>query len=85
MKHTPGPWKQRYSPLLGAIAVVADIGGEDALVAEMAKRGDATANAKLMAASPDMLDALEGLDALPRHDIGCEHSKAVRAAIEAAT
>lgn len=64
-QHTPGPWKIQPWPT-GRVEIVS--GTDDAPMAEV--WGDdsdpncwpITANAKLMAAAPDLLEALDGLN-----------------------
>lgn len=54
-KHTPGPWA-RYGSIIRSIAC------NDRKLADVRVIDDeGQANARLMASSPDLLDALEGL------------------------
>lgn len=59
-KHTPGPWTTEEGPENG-IAIIAD----NVVLATMpewpAKQAEQTANALLIAAAPDLLDALRWL------------------------
>ena len=57
-KHTPGPWKQGYAPGMGGMpAIIAD--ANNTVLAEMFS--DNPANAKLIAAAPEMLEALKNI------------------------
>ena len=79
-RHTPGPWKLRN----GCTAIVAtlrvtDTQSNDYIIAELVGRIPGTtievdyrANASLMAAAPDLLDALKGIMA------GFDHEDCVR-------
>ena len=55
MTHTPGPWAVN-SPC--SDEVVADLGGADLIVARSIRTA---ANAALIAAAPDLLEALRGI------------------------
>lgn len=66
--HTPGPWTTRPAKYCGDIAIVAI--GEDAMLAECFEdirtatehnRAECEANARLIAATPDLLEALEAM------------------------
>ncbi|OWI73472.1 hypothetical protein [Pseudomonas aeruginosa] len=86
-KHTPGPWEiERYSEgliqIVGNIRAVSDHEEHVTTVVEAVTRGD-EANAKLIVAAPDLLDALVAL-------VECEQTtpelwEAARAAIAKAT
>ncbi|OKS29626.1 hypothetical protein [Pseudomonas aeruginosa] len=63
--HTPGPWEiERYSDgliqIVGNIRAVSDHEEHVTTVVEAVTRGD-EANAKLIAASPDLLEALQAV------------------------
>ncbi|EMM9101958.1 TPA: hypothetical protein L3597_006269 [Pseudomonas aeruginosa] len=85
--HTPGPWEiERYSDgliqIVGNIRAVSDHEEHVTTVVEAVTRGD-EANAKLIVAAPDLLDALVAL-------VECEQTtpelwEAARAAIAKAT
>jgi len=57
-KHTPGPWEVRYNTVIECW----DIGkaGEERLAGKLASVLSSEADARLIAAAPDMLDALRG-------------------------
>ncbi len=62
-KHTPGPWEiERYSDgliqIVGNVRAVSEHEDHVTTVVEAVTRGD-EANAKLIVAAPDLLDALE--------------------------
>ncbi|MGG4646007.1 hypothetical protein [Pseudomonas aeruginosa] len=86
-KHTPGPWEiERYSDgliqIVGNVRAVSDHEEHVTTVVEAVTRGD-EANAKLIVAAPDLLDALVAL-------VECEQTtpelwEAARAAIAKAT
>ncbi|EPU0247581.1 hypothetical protein ACVT5C_005944 [Pseudomonas aeruginosa] len=85
--HTPGPWEiERYSDgliqIVGNIRAVSEHEEHVTTVVEAVTRGD-EANAKLIVAAPDLLDALVAL-------VECEQTtpelwEAARAAIAKAT
>ncbi|HHF0618057.1 TPA: hypothetical protein ACPH2G_004575 [Pseudomonas aeruginosa] len=85
--HTPGPWEiERYSDgliqIVGNIRAVSEHEEHVTTVVEAVTRGD-EANAKLIVAAPDLLDALVAL-------VECEQTtpelwEAARAAISKAT
>ena len=79
-KHTPGPWHvtgYHVEARAGAIATVCDAGDDDT-------EGDA--NARLIAAAPELLAALQGLVAtLEGMAVHPSHYAAARAAIATAT
>lgn len=67
-KHTPGPWEiERYSDgliqIVGDVRIVSDDEENVTTVVEAVARGD-EANARLIAAAPELLEALQNLDAL---------------------
>ncbi|HEJ1524550.1 TPA: hypothetical protein SLU70_001457 [Pseudomonas aeruginosa] len=86
-KHTPGPWEiERYSDgliqIVGNVRAVSDHEEHVTTVVEAVTRGD-EANAKLIVAAPDLLDALVAL-------VECEQTtpelwELARAAIAKAT
>lgn len=83
-KHTPGPW--RVGAVCGDVVfAVADSAG----VASCARLANAEANARLIAAAPDLLAALcflaDAADTEPGMAIYAAHLKAARAAIAKAT
>lgn len=94
MKHTPGPWFLKGSYVRAAIpgALMGD-GPKDFNIAIVYEgyEGDRAANARLVAAAPDLLAALEGLLYLlpreivslrdPRHEPLTNCLNASRAAI----
>lgn len=57
-KHTPGPWENSHGTIMAAAGKVAEAGnpGYDGFAAE--SEGEAIANARLIAAAPDLLAAL---------------------------
>ncbi|MCO2436051.1 hypothetical protein FA346_13140 [Pseudomonas aeruginosa] len=62
-KHTPGPWEiERYSDgliqIVGDVRIVSDDEENVTTVVEAVARGD-EANARLIVAAPDLLDALQ--------------------------
>lgn len=61
MRHTPGPWTpQTYTD--GRISILHSVKADSALVlADMVHTGREAADARLIAAAPDMLAALEVL------------------------
>lgn len=75
-KHTPGPWQ--VDKTYGLIMA----GNEIEIAACHAGRGaDAEANARLIAAAPEMLDALEKIESCLSPDDNDIAAKAVRHAI----
>ncbi len=66
-KHTPGPWRAKtYADFLGVFAgdaktPICDLGLAPAPDWPAAEAEETTANARLMAAAPDLLDALKNL------------------------
>ena len=61
MEHTPGPWEAREYEVLSP----RDKKGQRIIVAEALSSGDSgRANAKIMAASPNMLDTLKRITEL---------------------
>lgn len=54
-KHTPGPWA-KYGSIIRDVC-----GGEDQIANVNVTDDEGQANAKLIAAAPDLLEALEGL------------------------
>jgi hypothetical protein len=95
-KHTPGPWSHRYLTKYGFIIENEDKGQmQFGKLADIMPRGggESQANAALIAAAPDMLQALISAEAwvLLQKDIpGCSPAseamlKIIRAAIQKAT
>ena len=93
MEHTPGPWSTnlRLADERGeSVAITADngqyVGCADAVLEGQYDTTMNEANAKLMAASPDLLEALKKL--LEDHEYGAPFPETwdiARAAIEAAS
>jgi hypothetical protein len=96
-KHTPGPWKQ-YRDSQGNVRIQGNVpGGPVAFIEEMNNTGGTPqdhANARLIAAAPELLDALkrilegntmEGREEWGFRDVIQEHYKIARAAIAKAT
>lgn len=91
MKHTPGPWHagsirlNGHNPKMDGCDIGADNGANVALALHQQSDRDTpetVANAKLIAAAPELLDALKGI--LEAHHISQQASSAwdnVRAAI----
>lgn len=57
-QHTPGPWIQSKRMMICQIAILSD---EDQLATVYGETGENQANANLIAAAPDLLEALEVL------------------------
>ena len=84
-KHTPGPWKIGTPPPNGEQTVGTDQGLMVA-VATTSAGVQTKANARLIAAAPDLLEALKGLMALSDHRVDLrDAAKDARAAIAKAT
>jgi len=86
-QHTPGPWTTDGAARTGDLDVISPIGRITLIDCEFSDESEdvLTANARLIAAAPDLLAALEGLlNALPS---ATTHPaiKAARAAITKAT
>ncbi len=64
MKHTPGPWKVKsdYNVFSGGGRLVANSGGHSGSVCPEEIHEENKANAILIAAAPDLLEALENLE-----------------------
>ena len=84
-KHTPGPWK----PACGARgttcrhpAILCD-GGQVGNATWQGSEAATDANARLIAAAPDLLEALRGLLAAVQHSV-CENSGPAQDAASAA-
>lgn len=74
MEHTPGSWRPiPYSSVVGAGVAAQPNPKENSIVLAMipgADRDTANANARLMAAAPELLEALEGMvDSAKNHRI----------------
>jgi hypothetical protein len=93
-KHTPGPWNPYFDetygvlgPDKGRVAICMNLKGAHGLAGR--RHGDeVAANARLIAAAPDLLEALQGMESLAtdvrRDDPAADLAKA-RAAIAKAT
>lgn len=86
-KHTPGPWRQGggYDGIIGILAPE-DGDGASKVVCDVFERDEQQANAKLIAAAPDLLEALVAL--LAAKDLGAHEFNAIdlaEAAIAKAT
>lgn len=92
-KHTPGPWKviEGVSPIYNQlIGISASEGSHIGVVAEdrMALPSQWSANARLIAAAPDLLEALQTIADHPTGGVGCNPQSFVeiaRAALARAT
>lgn len=83
-KHTPGPWQwtQHFDP---TISIYKDGFGQIARLYD-SSAGTGKANARLIAAAPDLLDALiEIVSADDAHELTQKHIESARAAIAKAT
>ena len=63
-QHTPGPWTYHYEPKLNRHVVRAGFAGERGICSTYgagAKSYECAANARLIAAAPDLLAALEAV------------------------
>lgn len=60
-QHTPGQWK--IGRAASDIAIYGPLGAHVATLPDMLARGEVLANARLMAAAPDLLAALESIHA----------------------
>ena len=58
-KHTPGPWKINQTTLYRGEEMISDESGQ--FIAGISNRDESEANAKLIAAAPEMLDALKAV------------------------
>ena len=58
-KHTPGPWSVGVTSDGGEIDIIAADGWFVSVACDSVGEGDTEANAHLIAAAPDMLEALE--------------------------
>lgn len=80
-KHTPGPWSVHQESIEPDWHIVTTVGG--AIVANVSDRGEWGANAHLIAAAPDLLEALKNM--LSKCGcgtaLGCKVCDAARAAI----
>ncbi len=67
-RHTPGPWSLDYDTLAGGHILVctSDYGIAKVYDEEPGSRGMNMANARLIAAAPDLLAALQGLVDAPQ-------------------
>lgn len=75
MEHTPGPWKALWS---SGISIHGPDDRSVASIASSIKRpeGEKAANAYLIAAAPDMLEALEGITGFVERLAGDEPAEA---------
>mgnify|MGYP001599039091 CR=1 FL=1 len=74
-QHTPGPWRVKSHPRLHVDRhICVDIpSGFARIIAKVCHTDvdDALANARLIAAAPEMKDAIFGLLLLARHEVWC--------------
>lgn len=88
VKHTPGPWK--FLPAFGTVEVVKFIVAYLSLSVEgrdnplYLSKGEAEANGALIAAAPELLEALEGAVADPDNRAGFNWVLAAKSAIRKA-
>lgn len=83
--HTPGPWEALGASAVRTRFVMGDPAWPGLLVADINHTmPEARANAALIAAAPEMLDALWGLDRVLNKPGLPMHADAVQAAIESA-
>ena len=71
VQHTPGPWHTRKPEESNGYVWINPIDGccgEIATAWPVKTDAEAEANARLIAAAPDLLDALQALYALPEYD-----------------
>lgn len=70
-KHTPGPWKVAAIP--GAVIAV-----DNTTIAKVfyGERSVCDANARLIAAAPELLEALKGLESRHEPGVFCDHAAA---------
>jgi hypothetical protein len=87
--HTPGPWTYGYEPTLNRHVVRAGFAGERSICVSYGaglKTYEAAANARLIAAAPEMLEALRAVaDYWAGGDVPPAIDAAMRAAIAKAT
>lgn len=79
--HTPGPWTVKASRYVQRQAIVAGAScGHDLIAEVMGSNGENEANARLIAAAPDLLAALKGVEwvigAGPRFCADCGRDRA---------
>lgn len=77
-KHTPGPWEYRAAETGAAILRIACADGKHPAYEERSEQEKA-ANAKVMAAAPELLASLSGLVGLAR--LGAAHLSKYHAAL----
>ncbi len=84
MKHTPGPWKAHFEeayfvtgPDLGRVAMMMNLKGKHGLAGRRSGE-ESAANCRLIAAAPDLLEALRSMLEDDDHD---EAKRKARAAI----
>jgi hypothetical protein len=86
-KHTPGPWSywSGYNPFDKIESQVTAEGGDIVIASYNSLIDQGEANACLMAAAPDLLEALEGVERLCSQSgyvgVNGQYLKVVRAAI----
>jgi hypothetical protein len=81
-KHTPGPWYEYDMGWLGQTAIACKSGNVNRLVVAAMNKG---ANARLIAAAPELLEALMRLDAYHSLMVSSVDRQAIRDAIAKAT
>jgi hypothetical protein len=71
-RHTPGPWRFEWPDMFGDCNILhrADSLAVGAVVSNMRPEGEVVANARLIAAAPDMLAALKEARAQVAHLTG---------------
>ena len=83
-KHTPGPWKYSTEPQPNGCPIIGAQGLMIAMLAHTVKQADqretALANARLIAAAPELLEALKLAQSIIGHPEDA-HSKLIAAAI----
>lgn len=67
-KFTPGPWVVAYQPSIGLTVKPAEDGDSICRIHTLRMDRDHDANAKLIAAAPDLLSALEAVIAIADRD-----------------
>lgn len=60
-KHTPGPWAVKPGGTDISLRIIGKTDLNQELIASVPTYGDGHANARLMAAAPELLDALKGV------------------------
>ena len=67
-KHTPGPWKTSYTNLS---VVIAENGAVVARASKLNGLVNLQANARLIAAAPELLEALESIASMYDYEASC--------------